>query len=233
MSWLTHNAGLKTVSLALATITWFFVKSVTSDWRIIDGVPLDIRLKSGLTVLQSSATAVNVTVRGAREDLRQIGRQELSAVLDLTGETHTGQMTFKITPRVIRGIRGHFRRVQVAQVDPSEVTVNIDQMIERELPVQTHFTGDLPQGLTIERVTVKPETVRLRGPRALLDSMRTATTLPIDVAGRHTSFRERVELTPLQFPGGASQRNWVEVDVRLAPAQRVDTNSGQGVEQKP
>jgi YbbR domain-containing protein len=223
MNWFASNAGLRLISVVLATITWFFVKSVTSDWRIIEAVPLYIHVKPGLTVFQSSTSNVNVTVRGAREDLRQVGRQELSAVLDLTGEDRTGQMTFKITPRMVHPSR----RVQVSQVDPPEVLVNLDRIMDRELPVQTQFTGELPVGISVERVLVKPETVKLRGPKSLLESMQAAQTLPVDVSGRRTSFRERVELTPLQFPGVAAQRNWVEVDVRLA------SGSGRGVELKP
>jgi hypothetical protein len=73
----------------------------------------------------------------------------------------------------------------------------------------------------------------VKGPKALLDSMTGITTLPIDVTGRRTSFRERVELTPLAFPEGLAQRHWVEVDVRIGTGRAVDITPGRGVEEKP
>ena len=229
MGWSPNDAALKLVSLVLATCTWFFVKGVTSDWRLIEGVPLEVKAKSGLTVLQTSASTVNVTVRGTREDVRQVSRQDLSAVVDLTHDDRVGPITVKLTPRSVR----HSRRVQVSEIDPAEVTVNVDEMIERELPVQPQFGGELPPNLSVERVVTQPETVKVKGPKAVLNNMTSATTLPIDVTGRRTSFRERVELTPLAFPEGLAQRHWVEVDVRIGAGHSVDSTPERGVEQSP
>ena len=82
-------------------------------------------------------------------------------------------------------------------------------------------------------MVTKPEEVEVKGPKTLLDRISKITTLPIDVTGRHTSFRERVELTPLQIPESLAKRQWVEVDVRIGPASSVDTEPGRGVEHKP
>ncbi len=229
MRWLRTNAGLKIIALALAACTWFFVKGITSDWRTIEAVPLEVRVRPGLTALQRSVSTVNVTVRGTREDVRQVSRQDLSAVVDLTRDEDRGLITVKLTPKAVR----HSRRVQVTEVDPPEVMVNVDEMVDRELPVQPQFAGELPPGLAIERVITKPEKVEVKGPKALLNKMSNVATLPIDVTGRRTSFRERVELTPLQLPEGLAQRLWVEVDVRIAMAASIDTAPGRGVEERP
>ena len=74
MNWVTANARLKAVSLMLAVGTWFFVKGITSDSRVVENVPLEIRVKSGMTLVHSSATTVTVVVRGTREDIRQSSR---------------------------------------------------------------------------------------------------------------------------------------------------------------
>jgi YbbR domain-containing protein len=229
MGWLSNNAGLKVVSLVLAICAWFFVKGITSDWRTINGVPLEVKAKAGLTVLQTSASTVNVTVRGTREDVRQVSVQDLSAVVDLTHDDRRGAITVRLSPLSVR----HSRRVQVTDVDPADVTVNVDEMIERELPVQPQFGGELPPNLSVERVITEPETVKVKGPRTLLTGMTAIPTLPIDVTGRRTSFRERVELTPLAFPEGLSQRHWVEVDVRVGTGRSVDVTPGRNVEQRP
>ncbi len=230
-SWITNDIRLKLVSVVLATVTWFFVKSITSDSRLIEGVPLEVKARTGLTVLQTSANSVNVAVRGTPEDVRQASRQDLSAVVDLSHDDRVGPITVKVTPKAIR----HSRRVQISEIDPSEVTVNVDQLIERVLPVQPQVAGagQLPANLSIERVVTEPPTVRVRGPRTLLDGMTSISTLPIDVSGRRTSFRERVELVPLAFPEGLTQRQWVEVDVRIGAGHSVDNSSRRGVEQGP
>lgn len=229
MRWLPNDARLKVVSLVLATFTWFFVKGITSDSRVIEGVPVEVKARPGLTVLQTSPATITVTVRGTPEDVREVSRQDLSAVVDLTDDTRLGSITRKLTPRTVR----HSRRVQIAEIDPAEVTVNVDEMIERELPVQPQLAGEMPSSLSIERVVTQPETVKVKGPKMLLSGMTSIATLPIDVTGRRTSFRERVELTPLPFPEGMAQRHWVEVDVRIGAGHSVDIAPGRSVEQRP
>ncbi|HUI08644.1 MAG TPA: CdaR family protein [Verrucomicrobiae bacterium] len=229
MRWLRSNAGLKIIALVLAICTWSFVNHITSDSRTINGVPLEVRVKPGLSALRTSISTVNVTVRGTREDVRQVSRQDLSAVVDLTHDARRGLISVELTPRAIQ----HSRRVQVTEVDPREVTVNVDEIIERELPVQPQFAGELPPGLAIERVITKPEKIDVKGPKTLLNKMSAVTTLPVDVTGRRTSFRERVELTPLQLPEGLAERHWVEVDVRIGVAASIDTTPSGGVEEKP
>ena len=124
MRWFPSDAGLKVVSLVLATFTWFFVKGITSDSRVIDGVPVEVKARPGLTILQTSAATITVTVRGTPEDIRQVSRQDLSAVVDLTDDTRLGPITKKLTPRSVR----HSRRVQIAEIDPAEVTVGVAVM---------------------------------------------------------------------------------------------------------
>jgi YbbR domain-containing protein len=229
MQWLTNNAGLKIASLALATAVWFFVRSVTSDSRVIEGVPLEFKVRPGFAILQESDSTLKVTVRGTREDVRPVSRQDLSASVELTHDERTGEIAIKLTPRLVR----HSRRVQVTEIEPSEVTVKIDQLLERELPVQPQFAGELPPGVAIERVLTNPDVVRLKGPKTLLDSLSGAATLPIDLTGRRTSFRERVELSPLPFPSAPSQRQWVEMDVRIGLAPSVDSHAARGLEGNP
>ncbi len=229
MGWLSNNAGLKVASLVLATCAWFFVKRITSDWRTIDGVPLEVKAEPGVTVLQTSAATVSVTVRGTREDVRQVSRQDLSAVVDLTRDDRRGPITVRLSPSSVR----HSQHVQVTEVDPAEVTVKVDEMIGRDLPVQPQFGGELPPNLSVERVITQPETVKVKGPKTLLSGMNSIATLPIDVTGRRTSFRERVELAPLAFPEGLAQRHWVEVDVRIGTGHAVDVAPGRGIEQRP
>ena len=62
-NWLRSRAGLKVISLVLAMITWFFVKAVTSDSRLVENVPLEIRVKPGMAVEDASTRMLNVTVR--------------------------------------------------------------------------------------------------------------------------------------------------------------------------
>jgi YbbR domain-containing protein len=124
--WLTSPTGLKVIALVLATITWFFVKAVTSDSRVVEGVPLEVKVRPGLQAGHASTRSVNVTVRGTTEDLRQASRFELFAVLDMTREDAPGRYQVPLDPRDIR----HPRRIRVMAVDPTNIVVRIEKTTE-------------------------------------------------------------------------------------------------------
>ncbi len=222
-NWLAHDLSLKIVALLLATATWFFVHSMTSDSRTVEA-PLEVRLKTGLSLLHASTQTVQVNIRGTREDVREASRQEITALVDLTKSERTGEFVVPLNRRMIR----HPYRVQVVEIAPAEITVRVDQIVERDFAVQPQFFGELPPGLIVERVIVKPETVRLKAPKLVADSMTGAKTLPIDLTGRRTSFRERVEIESVDSHSKTPQRRFVDVNVRIVEARAVDTPAGGG-----
>ena len=125
-NWLQSSTGLKIISFALAAITWLFVKAVTSDSRLVEGVPLEIRVGPGMAIASTTVKTVNVLVRGTTEDLRQASRNELYAVLDMTHVDKPANVTVPINPRSVRAPR----RVQVTSVEPPDVLVRIVKATE-------------------------------------------------------------------------------------------------------
>ena len=213
---LTTNTGFKIIALVLATITWFFVRNITSETRTVENVPLKINVKPGLTLFQASVSTVSVAVRGMHEDVRQVARTEVEAVLDLTSQDRPGTHTVRIGVNAIR----HPPRVQVVQVAPASVTVQLDEMINRELSVKPLLTGELVAGLVIERTNIVPAKVWVRGPKSLVDAMPNIETLPIDLSGRRVSFREWVHLALPDPNVKLMKQSWIEADVRINESPR-------------
>jgi YbbR domain-containing protein len=223
-----ENFGLKIVAVTLAVMTWFFVKTITSESRVIEDVPLEVRVKPGMSLIQSGANTVSVTLSGTREDVRQVQHGDLRAVLDLTREGTIGSnLTVQLSPKTVKPPP----RVRVMGIVPSQVTVRIDQMVEKELPVQPQVTGEPMAGYSIERVLIHPQSIRMKGLKSQLDKLSGIETLPVDLTGRRASFREWVELAPLEPNAGPKDRRWVEVDVRLAETKAGEAathTGGQG-----
>ncbi len=228
IGWLKHDWRLKLVAFCLAVFMWGFVNSLTNERQVMEAVPLQVLTPPGLTLVRQSVERVAVEVRGTRDEVRQVTRQNLQVVLDLSRLNETGLLVRRLRPSMVR----HPRWVQPVAVSPVEVTVMVDEMVERELPVVPEITGELPAGHVIERIVLRPDKIRWSGPKSLLHKLTEAKTLPIDVTGRHTSFRERVELAPVNLGKDFADRHWVEVDVRVQAGPPVDTSAGAGVEPK-
>jgi YbbR domain-containing protein len=115
--WLTSDTGLKVVALVLATIMWFYVNSITSERRVIEGVRVESITAPHLAVQRISEPTVNVVLRGSHGDLAQITRADLTAVVDLRDQTNPGKIRATLTPDSVR----HPQRVQAIQINPTQL----------------------------------------------------------------------------------------------------------------
>jgi hypothetical protein len=118
MQWWQKNQALKLIALGLAIVTWFYVNSVTSDWRTIERVPVQVRGPAGL-IAHLDPPTVDVVIRGTHEDIRQVSRQDLS--LELGWMETPGRTTVKSLVHLVR----HPPRVQVVEVRQAEVVVHL------------------------------------------------------------------------------------------------------------
>lgn len=123
MRWRPVNAGLKLASLALAILTWFLVRHATSERRVVEDVPVEVRLRPGLTVAEGAVPTVNVMISGTHGDIWQVSRAELVPVLDLRREERPSRVTARLTPAQVR----HPTRVQVVQVVPAQIAVRLTE----------------------------------------------------------------------------------------------------------
>ena len=121
MQWLRSNFTLKIIALVLATAAWFFVKNITNEQRVVESVPVEIKLPDNRTLANAKERTVSVILAGTRGDIWQVSHSEMVAVVDLSHEERTGEVHVALNPRSIR----HPSRVQVVKVVPAEIVVQL------------------------------------------------------------------------------------------------------------
>lgn len=214
MNWLTHNWRLKLAALVLGATTWWFVSNITNDRRVLQAVPVEVRTRDNVIVLEQSTSLADVEVRGTRNDVRQIQRDDLLVVADLTRETRRGEVSCRLGPSNVR----HPRWIQPVAVNPGRMVVVLDDLVTRDLPVHVPVEGQPAPGYRLERIAVFPEKIPVRGPRTRLEENPRLTTTAISLHNRRASFRERVELTLDPLTDLPLPRRWVEVEIQIRPS---------------
>lgn len=106
------------------------------------------------------------------------------------------------------------------KVVPSTLTLDWEDRIERTLTMRPQRVGELPDGLSLTmEPRVQPRTVRVSGPRSVVQTMSEVMTDPVDVAvagvGEHV---RRVRISSL--PPGVQIENLREATVRFAVAAK-------------
>lgn len=206
---LTHEKGTKLIALILAVITWYAIQPTISFEQTITDVPVRILLDSGWAVLEQSVSAVDIDFRGSREGLRNLQADDVSMVVDARGLSPGEAVTLPLLTRDVQSPAG----VRAVFVRPGEITLNIDQETDRDLPVRVQVQGAPPDGYVVEQIAAEPAKITVRGPRQRLDQIEDIRTVPIDMQGRLQSFKLQVDLIP-------PSRAWT---ARLAP-ERVEVD---------
>jgi len=204
----THNWPLKLGAVALATLLYGgLVVSQNTD-----AFPGTVQIR----IVNPPANAIVPTNLGAVSGIRYVAPPNLGlridtssfrATVDLSGVVPTGEpITLDVSVEAVDG------RVQVLDFQPKRITVTIDELATKVVPVRAEL-GPVPSGLDVGDPVVDTETVTVSGPKSVVDSVTEAQApitidatgidvdqlvglVAIDDKGTELGLDSRVEITP-------------------------------------
>jgi len=116
-------------------------------------------------------------------------RDQMSIKISLEGAA-VGKNIVSITRQNVQLPPG----IRLKNIEPDQVELTLDAMVEKQLPVQADFSGKLPEGLTMTRIQVIPETVKIIGGELTLNNVTTVFTDKIPLENLKTSGVVNAEL---------------------------------------
>jgi len=175
---ITKNPTLKIISLILAIILWVFVKS-KSGGELGLVVPLEFyRVPSNAIVTQVTDEAINVRVNGSFLQLERLPTREIRARIDLS-RARPGTNSFDILPDNFNIPRG----LEVTQISPSSVKVELDRVMEKVVQVKAAIKGRPARGYRVAKISVDPPYITLQGARSQLAGLKEVSTEVVDISG--------------------------------------------------
>jgi YbbR domain-containing protein len=120
--------------------------------------------------------------------------------------------------------------LEVVQVVPSQLHLNFDTRLTRQVPVQPRIVGTFVAGYAIERVVVDPATITISGPKKHVEAVESAITDPVDVSGdiNRATFARHAYVSDALIQ--VASPDPVRVTVVM---QKVSDASGEGQSAKP
>lgn len=187
------------VAFGIAIALWLFVNMGERESERTLRVRLDPEhLPAGMVITSPLPSYVELGVTGSGLILSSIDTTALRTSLDLAG-ARPGTATYALGGRDF----GLPRKVRVTRVSPSHVTVQVDRVSRRSLPVRVQRRGELKEGLKLARVMAQPDEVTVSGPRERIEPLREVDTRPIDLTELGAGETE-IEAA-LESPGGLVQ----------------------------
>ena len=202
---LVRNWPLKVAAVILATLLYGMLV-VTQNQRSVNvSVPVTaVNQQPGLVVL-SNLDSVTQVKFFAPQDTPVLDSSSFRATVDLAN----------VDPKAVRvSVRVHVEalddRVQVLDVQPSRITIDVDQLISRTVPVVVD-KGPYPSALDVRAPVLSTSTVTVNGPASKVRRVdRAEARIQIDPGG--IDFDRDVELIPVDALG----EELVPVDVEPA-----------------
>ncbi|MFA7254641.1 MAG: hypothetical protein WC133_00885 [Candidatus Omnitrophota bacterium] len=193
-NWLVHNWGLKIISLVLAVGTWYYAVG-EENIEVMRVIPLKIQMSSTeMTVSEISTKVVQVTLSAPRALIVNLASQDIQAVHKIGPEIKTaGEYSFRLEPAEINVPSFQIRVIKIV---PEIMTVKLDEVIVQKLEIEPDFVGEPAVGYKLlgEDLRMDPNAILTKGPKGVLEKMKSAKTAPIDLVGRIRSFYRTVEV---------------------------------------
>jgi YbbR domain-containing protein len=226
---------LKALALLVTLGLWYAVTTQRAPaTKRLHDVPLEFLLPDNVDIGNEPLDRVDVMLEGSQDKLAVLSSRDLVAQVDVTalqpGDRNPRLTEKNVSMELPEGVR-------ILEITPRSLTLHLEPVVEREVPVEARFEGAPPEGFRRGAVQVAPERVRVRGPESHANAIERAFTETISLAGqRETLMLPQVavdipdhKVTPLdptvsvrvEIGEEQSERRFTNVPVRAASGALV------------
>lgn len=213
--------GLKRQTRELALAASVCLISITGIWlSFAHGletlVSLDVPVEfmnrgAGMEIFSASASNVSLQLSGSGGLIRSIRPEQVQVKLNLANAV-PGKNIIPIVREAITLPPG----IQLKQVTPHALEVNVDMPAQKEVAIQAEWSGRLSEDRILESIRLVPDRIRVVGPGTTLGEVETVYTekIPLETITDSGTTTVRLVLPP-SLTLEKDAKNRVEITYRV------------------
>jgi len=180
---------LKIVSLCLGTLLWYFVVGEDQvDMNI--QVPIEVlNLPEDLVISNQFKKELDVSIRGPRSIIQELRQRNITRPIDLS-DAEPGTRVINNENDSIPLPRG----ISVLQLQPANITLSIDRLIQKQIPIHAVTEGEVSPGFKLQQISLDPNKIVVSGPKTVIESELALKTYVINLDGLNHSITLPVHL---------------------------------------
>lgn len=192
---LTHNFGLKIVSVITAIVLWIVIVNIDDPVISRTYTGIQVEMINEKTIDDEGKTyevldgtdLINVSITAKRSVIENMSKDYIKATADLK------QLTFMDTvPIELRSTR-YNDQIQSINSRSNNVQVEIENKIQKRIKVRVVTEGEVSEGYVVGTVTPNVSVVTVTGPESIVNEVMEAV-LTINVDGMNESFTYSAEV---------------------------------------
>jgi YbbR domain-containing protein len=158
---------LKLLALAIAIILWFIVITVENNVvKYPEALKVSaINIAQNLSLMDSIQTA-EIYLKMNREQLKELTNNDIEIFIDFS-EKRQGRHSMPIQA-LVEGSRS-----KVIRIEPAQIEVELVETHNKEVTLLPQIEGSPKSEYKISEIIVKPEKLKLTGPKSFLDQIET------------------------------------------------------------
>lgn len=187
LRWLHRNVGLLLLSFVLALAVWL-TAVVTTDPDVEQPFPRQVPIEyrppaASLVIVNQLPASAQLTLRAPQSVWDELlsNSDALRIVADLS---NLDAGTYQVVPEV--HIQAHPVRIQ--SMAPQRITVVLEPLLSRELPVVTQVNGEPAPGFRALPLVLGHSRVTVRGPQSQVEQVSEAR-LSLDIEGARADIK--------------------------------------------
>lgn len=221
----SSNIAVRVISFLIALVIWV----VASDQQISQStgqemsknfyrIPIEtVNPPSGYILSFDHNSIESLVLKGNTSLLSSMLGQEISAKIDLDGYSE-GEYDVPIQLNYPAGL-------SLVALQPGKVHVSLVSSVSRVLDLEASLAGTDTEPSRIAKLTYKPDSVLLEGPRQLVENAVKAQIV-VDLKGKGQDFEEAYDIqildrNGLPIEGIALQPSLITVAVKWLPVQEI------------
>lgn len=212
----TESLALKVVSLLLALILWITILGFKKE-EMTKSVKFEPMLPPGKVLVTRIPSHIQLTIVGPRVLLKEV-ENRLQPIRPDLRNARDNKIPLSIAEELLVELP---LGVKVPTIQPREVILHLEDLIEKEVPVRANTVGAPPEGVEVAALKANPSKVSVTGPRSVIENLTSVSTEPIllqDI-GENTTREVTVEVDAAQGLQLSRQRV-VAVRITLRKARK-------------
>lgn len=190
------------LAIVLAVGVWLYVVNVENPTgtSTVRDIPVTLTgeadlAEKGLMVTQQSDDSISLKLSGRKKTLMKLNKKNITLVLNVSSITAEGEHTLSCKTDFPNNLSSE--SVSVSDWDDLRVTVTVEKLVTKEIPVRGEFIGTEAEHCLAGTVTTDPDTLELKGPA---DTLKKISYASASVGGKEIS-DNLVETVPVVFMG--------------------------------